>query len=91
METEEMLMDVKAYDALKARLERGEDDLIPLAITERRSAGESPVKVWREHRVMTQEKLAKASGISRSDDRRYRGWTQEGRGRTLKKLTGALK
>ena len=31
----EMLADVKADDAAKARLEHGEDELIPLEITER--------------------------------------------------------
>ena len=56
---------MKAYDAAKRRLERGEDELIPLGITERRLAGGSAVKVWREHRGMTQEGLAKASGVSR--------------------------
>jgi hypothetical protein len=40
----EMLADVKAYDAAKARLASGEDELIPLEITERRLAGESTVK-----------------------------------------------
>jgi hypothetical protein len=34
-----MLADVKAYDAAKARLEDGEDELIPLEITERRLRG----------------------------------------------------
>ncbi len=29
-----MLADVKTYDAAKARLESGEDELIPLGITE---------------------------------------------------------
>jgi hypothetical protein len=36
MEDAEMLADVKAYDAAKARLESGEDELIPLEITERK-------------------------------------------------------
>jgi hypothetical protein len=36
MEDSEMLADVKAYDAAKARLESGEDELIPLETTERR-------------------------------------------------------
>ena len=31
-----MLADVKAYDAAKARLDDGSDELIPLEITERR-------------------------------------------------------
>src|SRR5450759_5822344 len=57
----EMLADVKAYDAVKARLERRADEVIPLEITERRLAGESTVKIWREHRELTQEQLAKAS------------------------------
>ena len=62
----EMLSDVRAYDAAKARLEDGEDELIPLEITDRRLAGESTVKIWREYRDITQEKLAKASKVSRA-------------------------
>jgi DNA-binding XRE family transcriptional regulator len=65
MEDAQMLADVKAYDAAKARLERGEDELVPLEITERRLVGEDPLKVWREHRGLTQEQLAKESGVSR--------------------------
>lgn len=33
MDDAEMLRDVRAYDAAKARIERGEDELIPLEIT----------------------------------------------------------
>jgi hypothetical protein len=50
MDAAEMPADVEAYDAAKRRLARGEDELIQLEITERRLAGESAVKVWREHR-----------------------------------------
>ena len=39
MDDAEMLADVKAYDAAKTRLENGEDELIPLEITERRLRG----------------------------------------------------
>lgn len=90
MDNAEMLADVKAYDAAKERLERGEDEIIPLEITERRLAGENAVKVWREHRGMTQEHLAKVSGVSRPmiaaiEARRKRGGIA-----TLKKLAGAL-
>jgi DNA-binding XRE family transcriptional regulator len=62
----EMLADVRAYDAVKLRLKRGEDELIPLQITERRIAGESTLKIRREYRGLTQEALAKASKVSRS-------------------------
>jgi hypothetical protein len=33
MDDAEMLADVRAYDAAKGRLDRGEDELIPLEIT----------------------------------------------------------
>jgi len=66
MDDAEMLIDVKAYDAAKARLEAGEDELIPLEITERRLRGEAPLRIWREYRKLTQEQLAKAAKVSRA-------------------------
>jgi mRNA interferase RelE/StbE len=66
MEDAEMLADVKAYDAAKARLADGEDELIPLEITERRLRGEPALRVWREHRKLTQERLAKKAKVSRA-------------------------
>ena len=86
----EMLADVKAYDAAKARLKRGEDELIPLAMTERRLAGESPVKIWREHRGLTQEELGKASRVSRSMIAAIEAGNKRGGIGTLKKLAAAL-
>ena len=50
MEDAEMLADVKAYDAAKARLENGEDELVPLEIIERRLGGEPAIRIWREQR-----------------------------------------
>jgi hypothetical protein len=46
MEDAEMLADVKAYDAAKACLEDGEDELIPMEITERRLQGEPALRIW---------------------------------------------
>ncbi len=66
MEDAEMLADVKAYDAAKARLEDGEDELIPLEITERRLRGEAALRIWREYRKLTQERLAKKAKVSRA-------------------------
>jgi DNA-binding XRE family transcriptional regulator len=87
----EMLADVKAYDAAKRRLERAEDELIPLEITARRLAGESTVKVWRQHRGLTQEALAKASTVSRPMIAAIEAGRKKGGIGTLKKLAGALK
>jgi mRNA interferase RelE/StbE len=66
MEDAEMLADVKAYDAAKARLQTGEDELIPLEIAERRLRGEPALRIWREYRKLTQEQLAKKAKVSRA-------------------------
>jgi DNA-binding XRE family transcriptional regulator len=66
MEDAEMLADVKAYDAAKSRLEDGLDELIPLEISERRLRGEPTLRIWREHRKLTQERLAKKAKVSRA-------------------------
>ena len=85
-----MLADVKAYDAAKARLQRGEDELIPLEITERRLAGESTVRIWREHRGLIQEDLARASTVSRPMIAAIETRHKKGGIATLKKLARAL-
>jgi DNA-binding XRE family transcriptional regulator len=59
------MTDDMAYDEAKQRLARGEDELIPLELIERRLAGENPMKIWREYRGLTQEALAKRSKVSR--------------------------
>jgi DNA-binding XRE family transcriptional regulator len=87
----EMLADVKAYDAAKASLKRDNEELIPLEIDERRLAGESTVKIWREYRGLTQEGLAKASSVSRSMIAAIEAKHKRGGIATLKRLAGALK
>ena len=91
MDDAEMLSDVKAYDAAKARMERGQDELIPLEITERSLAGESAVKIWREYRGLTQEDLAKTSKVSRPMIAAIESGHKQGGIGTLKKLAVALK
>jgi mRNA interferase RelE/StbE len=90
MEDAEMLADVKAYDAAKARLEDGEDELIPLEITERRLRGEAALRVWREYRKLTQERLAKRSKVSRALIAAIETKRKAGSVSTWKKLGAAL-
>ena len=90
MDDAEMLVDVKAYDAAKARLEAGEDELIPLEITERRLGGESPLRIWREYRKLTQEQLAKAAKVSRALIAAIETKRKTGSVATWKKLGAAL-
>ena len=90
MEDAETLADVKAYDAAKARLEDGEDELIPLEITERRLRGEPALRIWREHRKLTQEQLAKKSKLSRALIAAIETKRKAGSVSTWKKLGAAL-
>jgi len=91
MDDAEMLSDVRGYDAAKARIERGRDELIPLEITERRLAGESALRIWREYRGLTQEDLAKKSKVSRPMIAAIESRRKKGGIGTLKKLAVALK
>jgi len=43
----------------------GREFLIPDDIVRRELSGESSVKLWREHRGLTQQELAKSAGISK--------------------------
>jgi mRNA interferase RelE/StbE len=90
MEDAEMLADVKAYDAAKARLDAGEDELLPLEITERRLNGEAALRIWREHRKLTQERLAKKAKVSRALVAAIETRRKAGSVSTWKKLGAAL-
>ena len=90
MEDAEMLADVKAYDAAKARLQAGDDELIPLEITERRLRGEPALRIWREYRKLTQEQLAKKSKLSRALIAAIETNRRSGSVSTWKKLGAAL-
>lgn len=63
VEEAEMLQDVRAYDEAKKAIAEGEE-LIPGEVTYAILDGGNPVRVWREHRGLTQQQLAEAAGIS---------------------------
>ena len=65
LEQAEMLEDIRDYDAAKAALENGEDELIPAEVVYAILDGENPIKVWREYRSLTQQQLADTAGISK--------------------------
>ena len=90
MEDAEMLADVKAYDAAKARLEDGDDELVPLEITERRLRGETALHIWREYRKLTQQQLARKSKVSRALIAAIETNRKAGSVSTWKKLGAAL-
>lgn len=90
IEDAEMLSCIRAYDFAKARVELEEDEIIPFELVERRVSGENAVKIWREYRGFTQEKLAKNSGVSRPLIAAIEAGYKKGSLATIKKLANAL-
>ena len=88
------------YDALREALEDAaamrrsladpEEETIPLAFAERMFNGESPVRVWREHRGMKAGELADAAGISRSCLSAIENGDEQGSVTVLRRLADAL-
>ncbi|MBE0530547.1 MAG: helix-turn-helix transcriptional regulator [Rhodospirillales bacterium] len=86
----EMANDVAAYDRAKERLEKGEDELIPFEVTERLLTGENPVRVWREFREMTAQRLAEVAGISSGYLSQIESGRRDGTLTTMRALANAL-
>lgn len=63
VERAEMLGDIEAFDRAMARLGAGEETF-PASVAKRLAGGESPVRVFREYRGLSQRDLAIAAGIS---------------------------
>lgn len=56
--------DVQAAVAAQQRHAAGEE-YVPASLVERLVAGEAPLKVWREHRGLTQQTLGQRVGLSK--------------------------
>src|SRR6056297_1409632 len=62
----EDLGDLQAYDRAKAALAAGDDELVPADYANRLLNGESPLRVYRELRGMTQAALAEKADVNRT-------------------------
>ena len=60
----EDMEDIAAANAVMARVRSGEEDVFPASVVNRLLNGENTVKVFREHRGMTQAQLAATAGIN---------------------------
>jgi DNA-binding XRE family transcriptional regulator len=87
----EMSADVAAYDRVKDRLARGEDELIPADFVHRMLDGESRVAVWREFRGLSARALAETAGITQAYLSQIEAGKRDGTVGTMKKIAEALK
>ena len=90
VEKAEMLDDVATFDKAEAALATGEDELVPSAIVDALMANESPVKVWRKHRGLSQGALANAAGLSQAYIAQIEAGKREGRIDAYKAIASAL-
>jgi DNA-binding XRE family transcriptional regulator len=77
-------------DEAKAAIARGEDVALPEAVWQAIEAGESPVKVLRKYRALTQAELAAAAGVSQGYIAELEAGRKSGAPETLKAIARAL-
>lgn len=56
--------DAQALGEFVERYRCGEEETVPVAVVDRLLAGESPLRVWREHRHITAAQLAATVGVT---------------------------
>jgi DNA-binding XRE family transcriptional regulator len=84
---EEMLEDAAASAAFHATRNQ---ETVPAEIVDRLLAGDSPVKVWREYRGLTQRALATRAGLNFTYLSQLETGARKGTTATMKKLAEAL-
>jgi mRNA interferase RelE/StbE len=90
-EAAEDLADLETYNRIKADIAAGREELIPSEFVDRMIDGESPVRVFRDLRGMTQTALAAASGVNRVQIADIEARRKTGSVETLRKLAEALR
>ncbi|HWJ87564.1 MAG TPA: helix-turn-helix transcriptional regulator [Pelagibacterium sp.] len=86
----EDVADSAAFDRVVARLARGEEEAVPAAFANRIIDGDSPLRVYREYRGLTQVALAEASGVNRVQIADIEAGRKSGSVGTVRKLAVAL-
>lgn len=82
----EHLADIEAYEKAMA----SKEEAIPAEAVRRMVDGESPVRVFRDLRGMTQAALSEASGVNRVQIADIEARRRAGSVETIRKLAGAL-
>ena len=87
---EEDFADIQAALAVEAKIAAGTEELLPAHLADRIIDGEPPLRVWREHRRLSQAALARVAGTSRIQILDIEAGRATGSVRTLGKLAHAL-
>ncbi|MXX74812.1 MAG: helix-turn-helix transcriptional regulator [Holophagales bacterium] len=87
---EEDHADIRAVLAVQARVDAGTEELVPAAMVSRLIDGESPLRVWREYRGLSQAALARTADTSRVQIVDIEAGRRTGSVRTLRRLADAL-
>ena len=82
--------DAQTIERFKAKLASGEEELLPSDMVDKMLEGESPLKVWREYRGLTQNRLAQESGVNRVQINNIERLGKTGSVATIQKLAAAL-
>ena len=90
MERLEWFEDLRDSKAFEEKLAHREEEVVPAEVVGRLVEGESPVKVWREHRGLTQEDLGEKVGLSGSYLSQIESGKREGTVRVYAALARAL-
>lgn len=85
----EMLEDIRDYDEAKQRLAAGEE-VVPSEVVYAILDGENALRVWREHRQLTQQELAERAGISKPYLSQLEAGKRAGTTEVLARLAEAL-
>ena len=82
--------DARAVAEFHEAYTAGREFLVPGEIVRRELAGESTIKLWREHRGLTQQELAKRAGISKPYLSQIETGKRQGTVETLSALARSL-
>lgn len=87
----ESMQDVAEVTRVRSALERGEEETIPDEVVERLLAGESPLRVWREYRGLSQIALAESAQVTQGMVTMIETGKRKGQAMTLKRLAEVLR
>ena len=90
LELAEDAADAAALQRAARRLAKGEEKSIPAAVVDRLLAGESPLRVWREHRGLSAAALAEMIGVTPAHISKIETGKGEPSLAILRKLSAAL-